>query len=180
MNVCFWMEFSHWMISWPRQSCPPEHNATQCWETTKRTMDNNYYHWACKFSLWPKGAFINTKLYQRMASVHNWLTELNNWLNELKMKGLDENFSSTESKNSFFTRSHHVVEEISSCENFSHSRPSCGTLRNSISRTTGVMFIIFEAHQLVLWHIMRTNIIQHLNYTSKNLQRVSKYVVANN
>ena len=104
------------------------------------------------------GAFINTKLYQRMASVHNWLTELSNWLDELEMKGLFENFSSTESENSFFTRSHHVVEEISSCENFSHSRPSCGTLRNSISRTTGVMFIIFEAHQLVLWHIMGTNI----------------------
>ena len=63
------------------------------------------------------------------------------------MKGLFENFSSTESENSFFTRSHNVVEEISSCENFSHSRPSCGTLRNSISRTTGVMLIIFEAHQ---------------------------------
>ena len=104
------------------------------------------------------GTFINTKLYQRMASVHNWLTELNNWLNELEMKGLFENFSSTESENSFFTRSHNVVEEISSCENFSHSRPSCGTLRNSISRTTGVLFIIFEAHQLVLWHIMGTNI----------------------
>ena len=104
------------------------------------------------------GTFMNTKLYQRMASVHNWLTELNNWLNELEMKGLFENFSSTESENSFFTRSHNVVEEISSCENFSHSRPSCGTLRNSISRTTGVMFIIFEAHQLVLWHIMGTNI----------------------
>ena len=58
------------------------------------------------------GTFINTKLYQRMASVHNWLTELSNWLNELEMKGLFENFSSTESENSFFTRGNIILWKL--------------------------------------------------------------------
>ena len=70
-----WMEFSHWMISWPRQSCLPEHNATQCWKTTKRTMDNNYYHWAMDFIMAKEWVRLWIPNY-----IKGWLVFIIDWL----------------------------------------------------------------------------------------------------